>query len=111
MYTCASIDMRAVDVERLAEKLSDPDLGETLLPDGSGVLLDIEGHRVLSLSRTAVFLVHQIRNGITSSEGLAERLCERFNIDPATAQKDTVDFLADLASALCGEKESGARTP
>jgi hypothetical protein len=101
----------AVDVERLAEKLSDPDLGETLLPDGSGVLLDIDGHRVLSLSRTAVFLVHQIRDGVTSAEALGERLCERFNIDPATAQKDTADFLADLAGALCGDKGNNRRTP
>ena len=96
--------MNAFSLERLAQKLNDPDLGETLLPDGSGVLLDIDGHQVLSFSKTAVFLVQQIRAGIPTTEALAEKLANKFSVDIDTAQADTATFLADLTKALISKE-------
>jgi hypothetical protein len=85
---------------QLSRKLRDPGLGETVLPDGSGVLLDIDGNQVLSLSKTGLFLVHELKGGTTRVDELCERLTEAYRVDPDTARKDTVAFLSKLGEAL-----------
>jgi hypothetical protein len=89
-----------MSIARLTERLGDPEISETVLPDGSGVLLDIEGRQVLSLSKTGVFLVHELRAGATTLDELSARLTTVYQVDPDTAREDTIAFLARLGEAL-----------
>lgn len=85
---------------RLAHHLRKGDGGPTLLPDGSGVFVDLDGHKVLSLSKTGVALVQQIQSGVDSLEALAQALEARFDVAFPQALKDTESFVAELDRIL-----------
>lgn len=87
-------------LQQLSDRLKDSTLDETILPDGSGVLLDVAGHRVLTLSSTAVFLVEQIRQGILQTRALTDALQARFDVGRDTASSDTIEFITSLATAF-----------
>jgi hypothetical protein len=92
--------MTAGSLNDLADRLNDPELGRTVLPDGTSVILDISGHQVLSLSKTGTFVVQEIRNGATSIDELAGRLAARYEVDATTARSDSERFVEDLSKAL-----------
>ena len=84
----------------LIAKTSDADLQYTVLPDGSSVLLDISGHRVLTLSDTGTYLMQQLRDGTATVDMLAKRLTQEFDVDDDTARRDTQEFVDALSAAL-----------
>ena len=85
----------------LIEALRQTDGGLTVLPDGSGVFLDIGGHQVLSLSKTGVALVQQVQAGTDSLDALASSLESRFDVSYAEALIDVQEFIGELSRALC----------
>lgn len=88
------------ELSTLRTRLQEPEIAETILPDGTGVLLDIQGHQVLSLSRTAVYLVREIRSGVGTVDELASRLSERFDVSTEIAENDIDAFSSQLLQAL-----------
>lgn len=91
----------------LARRLSDPALARTLLPDGSAVIVDLDGRQCLSLSKTGVFLLEQLQSGETCPSELARRLAERYGADPDEVERDTRAFLDDLARMLLTGESAG----
>lgn len=92
--------MTAGSLQDLANRLNDPELGRTELPDGTSIILDISGHQVLSLSQTGTFVAQEIRNGATSVDDLADRLTAHYEVDAETARRDSLKFVEDLSKAL-----------
>jgi hypothetical protein len=86
--------------EAIIDRLGGGDLGLTVLPDGSGVMLDMSGHRVLSLSKTGVVLVEQMQAGRCRLDDLATALVEGFDVGFDEARRDAGEFLASLNEAL-----------
>jgi hypothetical protein len=84
----------------LVVRLRYDDCDPTVLPDGSGVLLDLDGHRVVSLSKTGVALVQYIRSGVDSLDALARMLAERYDVEFLEARQDAEDFVNELTRAL-----------
>lgn len=70
------------------------------LTDGSGVVLDLEGSRVLALNATGMFVVKRIQQGFTALEDLVEALTAEFEVDTETARRDIDSLLAALHSQL-----------
>jgi len=85
----------------LAAHLRKGDGGPTLLPDGSGVYVDLDGNKVLSLSKTGVALVQQIQSGVDGLDALAQALEGRFDVAFPQALEDTEAFVAELNRILC----------
>jgi hypothetical protein len=93
--------MNAALPTNLVDRLRQVDAGPTVLPDGTGVFVDLDGHRVLSLSKTGVALIQQIQSGVSSLEALAQALEGRFDVTFPQALEDTEAFVAELNRILC----------
>ena len=83
-------------LERIAGSLRSGRFAVARLPDGSGVLLEVEGLRVLSLNETGMAVLDAIGNGLTTTDGLVSELVRTFDVDEATARRDLEAFLAGL---------------
>jgi hypothetical protein len=62
--------------------------------DGEGVVLDLDGQRVMGLNDTAVFLLERLPSVDESS--LAAALAAEFDVSIETARADVNGFLAEL---------------
>ena len=70
----------------------------TALPDGTGVLLNLETLLYFSLNRTGATLWQEIeRADTTELEQLVHRACEQFEVDQTLAHKEISDFVEQLA--------------
>ncbi len=79
-----------------SRRLRDGDLCLTELGDGSGVILDLDGHQVLTLNVSGVMLVQAIAEGTLALEDLVAVLIGRFDVDRDTAERDVQAFLEEL---------------
>ena len=84
----------------LAGLLASDRYSHKTLADGTGVLLDLESMRVLSLNRTGMFVVDQIAAGVGDVAALERRLVETFEIDAETASSDLRELLDRLEREL-----------
>jgi hypothetical protein len=75
------------------------------LADGSGVLLDVEGMRVLSLDASGAFLLEQIAAGVDDPESLTTRLAESFEVDAAIAANDVRELVERLRRVLLAPEQ------
>jgi hypothetical protein len=73
-------------------------LARRRLPDGSGVVLDLDGSTVLRTNPTAAALLEAIDRGITGIAPLAAILTDCFDVDEKTARRDVEAFLTALSS-------------
>ena len=70
----------------------------TELPDGTGVLLNLETLLYFSLNRTGAALWLEIdRTETVALESLVQYVCERFDVDLAAAQEEIARFAKRLA--------------
>ncbi|WP_058557993.1 PqqD family protein [Thiohalocapsa sp. ML1] len=89
------------DVFQLLQTLIEgSELEATRLPDGSAVVLDMPGHRVLTLSPTGAALFAAAVDGDATIEALTDRLVCSFDVDIETARRDTEAFVKSLVSIL-----------
>ena len=72
------------------------------LNDGSGVLIDVERMRVLSLNVTAMFALKTIAEDASEPQEVRERLAEQFEVDERQASQDLDALLSELESVLLG---------
>ena len=70
----------------------------TALPDGTGVLLNVETLLYFSLNRTGAILWQEIDQAETSElEHLVRSTCERFDVDQSSASEGIQGFVNQLA--------------
>lgn len=74
----------------------------TTLPDGSGVLLDLEREVLLNFNATGAFMLACLAQGLSEGE-VVQRVLERYAIDPATARADVAQFAEKLLQAIAPE--------
>lgn len=88
-------------ISDLAQQLADR-LTITELADGSGVLLDLQGHQVLSLNGSALLLAQTLaRQGNDASlDSLATAMADAFDVTVAQARTDAGEFVATLSDIL-----------
>jgi len=79
-----------------SRRLRDGDLCLTELGDGSGVILDLDGHQVLTLNASGVVLVGAIAAGTLAIDDLVKILREQFDVDEILAERDVQAFLEEL---------------
>lgn len=79
-----------------SRRLRDGDLCLTELGDGSGVILDLDGHQVLTLNASGVMLVGAIAAGTLAIDDLVKILREQFDVDEILAERDVQAFLEEL---------------
>lgn len=87
-------------LEEIRKALDLPDIMDTRLADGSGVLMNIESRRVVSLNETGLFLLDNIRDGRVGVEQLVEKLTEEFIVSSKDAEEDVKDFIQEISVIL-----------
>jgi hypothetical protein len=100
---CAIIDgnreesgmMSDARVGRLGELVRSERFTRTALADGTGVVLDAEGMRLISLNQTAMCLLEALASG-ADLDTLVERLVRDFEVSGPTAREDVERFLGEL---------------
>lgn len=70
------------------------------LDDGTAVLLDIEGEKLMTLNASALRLIDWIEIGVDSVEELGNRLTEIYEVDLERATADARGFVEDVNQAL-----------
>ncbi|MBI4913936.1 MAG: PqqD family protein [Acidobacteria bacterium] len=88
------------DLAKLAAILASERCSHASLADGTGVLLDIHGEQILALNATGEVLVGALLEGVTEAGLLAERLTQRFAVEPGQAREDAAEFMAGLEARL-----------
>ncbi len=84
----------------LSRLLASEEFTQTKLADETGVILDVDSLQVFTLNETGMFLVEVLRDGVTTREGLVERMIEDFEVDEGTAGADVDAFVGELAEWL-----------
>ncbi len=79
-----------------SRRLRNGELCLTELGDGSGVILDLDGHQVLTLNASGVVLVNAIASGTLAIDDLVKILREHFDVDEIVAERDVQGFLEEL---------------
>ncbi len=93
----ASVESKPVD--EFVRRHRCGEFSTTRLPDGSGVLLDLQREVILNFNATGAFLIEQLIDGATVAE-LVDRVLERFEVDRATATADVERFTTQLVQAV-----------
>jgi hypothetical protein len=70
------------------------------LADGTGVLVELDSGRVVTLNPTALFLAELLDDGIEDLSLLAAALAEDFEVDEATARVDIEKWVVELSEDL-----------
>jgi hypothetical protein len=97
-------------LEELSRLLaSDEELTQQKLADDTGVILDVDSLRVLSLNETGMFLVECLQQGVVTEEALVERLVDEFEVDSETAAADVRAFVAELGRYLIERRKRPER--
>ena len=68
----------------------------TTLPDGSGVLLNVQTRRYVAINATGVCVWQALGRGPQSADDLAAVVATRFEVDVETARRDALEFVAAL---------------
>lgn len=70
------------------------------LDDGSGVVVDTRGERLLTMNATGMALVEAIEAGADDEAALTAALARRFEVENDRALADARTFIKHLAEAL-----------
>ena len=82
--------------QKIRQLLSNGSLSHTTLADETGVLLDINGGKVMTLNTTGEFLLQSIVDGSETIEQLASLITQKHQIDLDTATSDSREFVSKL---------------
>ena len=76
------------------------------LVDGEMIVLDRENHLIHQFNKTATFIWERC-DGHRSAADIAHEICERFEVDKATALKEVIETLERLQNLeLIGEPQT-----
>ncbi len=89
-----------MNLEAIKQKLRDPTLSITRLADDTGVILDIDGHQVLSFNDVGMEILELLRDTDNSFGEIIMAITNEFEIDQETAEGDTKSFLNKLQELL-----------
>jgi hypothetical protein len=72
------------------------------LDDGTAVLLDIEGEKLMTLNATALRVIDGICDGLDTTDALGHRLTEVYEVEFERAAQDASALVDRLADVLQG---------
>lgn len=87
-------------IARLARALDDGRLTINALEDGSGVVLDVDGERMLGSNAAGIAIVQAIADGGRDSAAIASSLAKDFDVPEEQARADVRQFVCDIADGL-----------
>jgi len=93
-------ELAGIDITAIGRWLVNDQITDTVLEDGSGVLLDLEGRQVLSLNDSGMWLVQHLRAGELGFDVLIDGLMACYAVPREVAVGDVVRFLRDLEALL-----------
>lgn len=87
-------------IARIATALDDKRLTINALDDGSGVVLDVDGERMLTANATGIAVVRAIAEGHRSAPAVANAIAERFDVTQRQALEDVTEFVRSISNGL-----------
>ncbi len=84
----------------LADQLVSGALSISALDDGSGVVLDVAGERLLTMNASAIAIMHAIQSGCRDRAEIASRLAKQFAIPADQAESDVSIFVDTLSQQV-----------
>lgn len=93
-----------INPAQLRQLLDQHGITPTFLADGTGVLLDVQGHQVLSLNHSASYLVQRILDGEDKPQALEQQFAARFGLSTAQAAQDIAAFLDNLQAKVLAKR-------
>ena len=87
-------------LNRLAAVLQSKNVTMTTLADGTGVVVDLAGMKLLTVNSTGMLIVRELCNGNDSLHRVAEAIATEFDVDETVAALNAVTFLEELENAL-----------
>lgn len=88
-----------MSVTALSNLLQQNDYSMTMMPDGSGVLMDLRHETLLTFNGSAALMLSCIQEGETEA-AMVNRVVQKFAIDEETAATDVSRFVEELAEAV-----------
>jgi len=92
---------KTLQLAKITQYLSSNNVELTLLADGSGVLLDLEGHQVLSLNNTGATIAQALLQEKKDINDVIAEFSDEYEITQDQAKTDIAEFLDEMHSALC----------
>jgi hypothetical protein len=87
-------------ISKIAKALDESRLTINVLEDGSGVVLDVEGERMLTANVAGIAIIEAIAEGSRDRKGVACSLAARFDISESRASEDVAGFVGKVAQGL-----------
>jgi hypothetical protein len=87
-------------IARIAGALDDKRLTINALDDGSGVVLDVDGERMLTANATGIAIVQAIADGHRSAAAIAGVIARHFDVPESRALEDVHEFVPGIAQGL-----------
>ena len=85
-------------IQEISTRYKNGEIQVTSLADGSAVLMDIQGRRVLSMNHSSLFLFNELMNTPQQNEAdIARKLADHYGINQALAEEDVSHFVRTLA--------------
>lgn len=88
-----------MSINSIHTRFSRGTLSFNTLEDGSGILLDADGERLLSLNATGMLVLQAIAGG-RGDDDIAGELCDRFEVSREQALADVRDLAGKVDKAL-----------
>lgn len=83
-------------IARIARALDDKRLTINALEDGSGVVLDVDGERMLGANAVGIAIVQAIADGQRNAAAIAGFLARDFEVPQERALEDLRRFVCDI---------------
>ena len=87
-------------LDELSAELESERFTHKTLADGSGILLDVEGMRVMSLNASGMVVLEAVADGARDVDTLARKLTSEFEVELETARRDVEELLAELGRTV-----------
>jgi len=87
-------------IDLIAKALAKKRLTINPLDDGSGVVLDVEGEKLLTMNATGMTIIQAIEDGAHSVGAIARVVTSVFEVDDAAADQDVHAFVENVSGQL-----------
>ena len=88
-----------MSIDALSKLLQQDAYSMTIMPDGSGVLMDLHQETLLTFNGSAALMLEGIKDGKAASVIIGS-VVERYEVDEETAAADLSRFVEELADAM-----------
>lgn len=89
-----------MEIEWLRENIAGGRLTISRLDDGSGVVLDMQGEKLLEMNASALAMVQAVADGAETEQAVAEQISARCGAPTDRVARDVREFFSQLVASL-----------